>query len=234
MKKLSRILLLLILSLSYLMQGVPAYGQEPAAEAESGYSVHIQKYKIEDAATIQALPLDGLKVDQVTDEQGKALEPMKGVSYTITRVTPIQGGTGFEPLKGEGAFATTVTTDEKGQASVNGLAQGMYEIVEQEHEKLLEVMEPVIVELPFPQQQGEPLQAVYIYPKSSAVSDRPDLPGTKGDTPNPGTTSNDPVKKLPQTSGNIGTYQTLLWILAMVVVMGLVGMVSIHRKKNSF
>ena len=234
MKKLSRIALLLILSLSYLMQGVPVHGQEPATDTESGYSVHIQKYKVEDAATIHALPLDGLKVDQVTDEQGKALEPMKGVSYSITRVTPMQGGTGFEPLKGEGAFTTTVTTDDKGMASVTGLAQGMYEIVEQEHEQLLEVMEPVIVELPFPQQQGEALHGVYIYPKSSAVSDRPGLPGTKGDTPAPGTSAKDPVKKLPQTSGNIGTYQTLLWILAMVLVMGLVGMVNIHRKRDSF
>lgn len=232
MKKLSRIVLLLILSLPYLIQGTTAYGEEPTAE--TGYSIHIQKYKIEDVATIDALPIDGLKVDQITDEQGNALEPMEGVSYSITRVTPIQGGTGFEPMKGEGAFSTTLTTDEKGLASVNGLAQGMYEIVEQEQEQLMEVMEPVIVELPFPQQQGEALQAVYIYPKSSAVSNRPGLPETKGDTPTSGASANDPVKKLPQTSGNIGTYQTLLWILAMVLVMGLIGMVNIHRKRDSF
>ena len=86
-------------------------------------------------------------------------------------------------------------------------------------------MEPVIVELPFPQQTGEPLNEVYIYPKSSVLL-----------APGPRTNGSQPeeIKKLPQTSGNIGTAQVLLWILAMIVAMGGVGMISMHRKKDVF
>ena len=42
------------------------------------------------------------------------------------------------------------------------------------------------------------------------------------------------IKKLPQTSGNIGTAQVLIWILAMIFAMGGFGMLSIHRKKDVF
>ena len=232
MKKLSRILLSLILLLPCLLQSTTAYGED-TQPVDSGYTINIQKYKI-DEQEMNALPLDGIKVDQVTDENGNALEPMAGISYQITRVTPIQGGSGFEAMKGEGAFSTTVTTTASGLASVGGLAQGMYEISEMAHDQLKEVMKPVVVELPFPQREGEPLNEVYIYPKSSAVSLTPKLPNTSGDTPNNPNSPNEPNKRLPQTSGNIGTYQTLLWILAMIVVMGLIGMFNIHRKKDIF
>ncbi|MBO0460120.1 cell wall protein, partial [Enterococcus hulanensis] len=175
--------------------------------------------------------------DQVKDADGKTLDPLPGISYEITRVTPIQGASGFEPVQGDGAFTTTVTTDEKGLAHAGNLVQGMYQIVEKEHTKLKDVMEPVIVELPFPQQTGEPLNEVYIYPKSSVLGDVPKLPVTKGPDGKPIPVEVDEkgeIKKLPQTSGNIGTAKVLMWILAMIIAMGGVGMISIHRKKDVF
>ncbi|EOH75742.1 pilin N-terminal domain-containing protein [Enterococcus malodoratus] len=245
MKKLRRLLFcLFVFSLSF-GGVVSAHTEAETAESVgttentgSGYSIFIQKYKIVDFAKIaETMPLDGTKVDQVKDADGKNLDPLPGMSYEITRVTPIQGASGFEPVQGDGAFHTTITTDEKGLAHAGELAQGMYQIVEKEHEQLKDVMEPVIVELPFPQQTGEPLNEVYIYPKSSVLGTTPKLPVTKGPDGKPIPVVVDEkgeIKKLPQTSGNIGTAQVLLWILAMIVTMGGVGMVSIHRKKDVF
>ncbi|MGM0165603.1 hypothetical protein IGI39_000545 [Enterococcus sp. AZ135] len=217
---------------------VSAHAEADTAETtgSTGYSIFIQKYKIEDFAKIaDTMPLDGTKADQVKDADGKNLDPLAGMSYEITRVTPIQGASGFEPVQGDGAFQTTVTTDEKGLAQASNLVQGMYQIVEKDHTQLKDVMEPVVVELPFPQQTGEPLNEVYIYPKSSVVGDTPKLPVTKGPDGTPiEVDEKGEIQKLPQTSGNIGTAQVLMWILAMIFAMGGVGMFSIHRKKDVF
>lgn len=238
MKKLRRLLFCLFVSFLSFGGVVAAHAEAEATEntENSGYNIYIQKYKILDFAKIEStLPLDGTKVDQVKDADGKTLDPLSGMSYEITRVTPIQGASGFEPVQGDGAFTTTVITDEKGLAHAGNLVQGMYQIVEKEHAQLKDVMEPVIVELPFPQQTGEPLNEVYIYPKSSVVGDTPKLPVTKGPDGTPiEVDEKGEIKKLPQTSGNIGTAQVLLWILAMIFALGGFGMLSIHRKKDVF
>ena len=233
-----RCLLFCLFAFSLSFGGVMSAHAEAEATSSTGYNIYIKKYKIEDFAKIaDTLPLDGTKVDQVKDADGKNLDPLPGMSYEITRVTPIQGASGFEPVQGDGAFHTTVKTDSQGLAHAGNLAQGMYQIVEKEHAQLKDVMEPVIVELPFPQQTGEPLNEVYIYPKSSVLGETPKLPVTKGPDGQPIPVEVDEkgeIKKLPQTSGNIGTAQVLMGILAMIVAMGGVGMFSIHRKKDVF
>ncbi|MGG5371660.1 pilin N-terminal domain-containing protein [Enterococcus sp. AZ196] len=236
MKKLQRLLFCLFtFSLSFCLAGF-AYAETATVYDTEGYNIFIQKYKITDFAKIaETLPLDGTKASRVEDADGKKLDPLPGMAYEITRVTPIQGASGFEPVQGEGAFQTTVTTDEKGLAHAGNLVQGMYQIVEKEHAQLKDVMEPVVVELPFPQQTGEPLNEVYIYPKSSVVGDTPKLPVTKGPDGTPiEVDEKGEIKRLPQTSGNIGTAQVLIWILAMIFAMGGFGMLSIHRKKDVF
>ena len=238
MKKVHRLLFCLFVSFLSFGGVASAHAKADATEntENSGYNIYIQKYKIVDFEKIaDTLPLDGTKVDQVKDADGKNLDPLPGMSYEITRVTPIQGASGFEPVQGDGAFTTTVTTNEQGLAHASNLVQGMYQIVEKEHAQLKDVMEPVIVELPFPQQTGEPLNEVYIYPKSSVVGETPKLPITKGPDGTPiEVDEKGEIKKLPQTSGNIGTAQVLLWILAMIITMGAFGMLSIHRKKDVF
>lgn len=207
-----------------------------AETIESGYSIHIQKYKIDEVSKkASILPVDCTKAEQVTDVNGKALEPMAGVSYEIVRVTPKQSGTGFEPLLGENGFWRTITTDTEGKAQVTNLVQGMYRISENTHDQLKEVMEPVYVELPFHQRSGEPLKEVYIYPKSSITTPLPDTsrpPGTPETPTTPGTAET--PDKLPQTSGNIGTYQTLAWVMVMIFAMGLIGVRSMYRKKDLY
>ena len=56
--------------------------------------------------------MDGTKLDKVTDGNGNALAPLAGISYEITRVTPVQGQSTFEPIVGVDAFSITVTTDQ--------------------------------------------------------------------------------------------------------------------------
>ena len=238
MKRFRRLLFCLFVFFLSFGGVVSAHAEVETAETtgSTGYSIFIQKYKIVDFAKIaDTMPLDGTKADQVKDADGKNLDPLPGMAYEITRVTPIQGGAGFEPVQGDGAFTTTVTTNDQGLAHAGNLVQGMYQIVEKEHAQLKDVMEPVVVELPFPQQTGEPLNEVYIYPKSSVVGDTPKLPVTKGPDGTPiEVDEKGEIKKLPQTSGNIGTAQVLLWILAMIVTMGAFGMLSIYRKKDVF
>lgn len=233
--------------------GFGVFGNSVQAEEEiaettmEGYSISIVKYRLEDPTIVEdQLPLDGTKAGEIKDANGKKLEPLKGISYEITRVSPVQGSTEFEPIIGESAFTTTVTTDESGLARVANLAQGTYRVVEKDHELLKETMAPVILELPLPQRTGEALSEVYLYPKSSVVA--PDNPkdDPKGDQPNDpkgklsntkGTGSNGTSgakERLPQTSGNIGSYHSLLLVLSFILIMTLIGFKVMRSKKFDF
>lgn len=220
--------------------GKSAHAEETVSD---GYSISIVKYRLEDPTIVEnQLPLDGTKAGEIKDSNGKALEPLKGISYEITRVSPVQGTTTFEPIIGEAAFSTTVTTDDSGLAHVTNLAQGTYRVVEKEHELLRETMEPVILELPLPQRTGEALNEVYLYPKSSVVTpdDPKDDPSdkNKGGLPNtnsPGSNNASAANgRLPQTSGNIGSYHSLLLVLSFILVMTLIGFRVMKTKKFDF
>lgn len=166
------------------------------------------------------------KVDQVVDENGNVLAPLPGISYEITRVSPVQGQSTFEPVVGEDAFSITVTTDQNGLARVADLASGTYQVIEKDNQLLKSVMDPVIVEVPLPQREGEALKEVFLYPKSSVV----DATGT---TP-PGTTPDGGTQRLPQTSGNIGNAQPLYLILVFIISMGAIGIRALKTKHNKF
>ena len=101
----------------------PLRVQADEASNES-YAISIQKYKLSDSALLSTdLPMDGTKLDKVTDGNGNALAPLAGISYEITRVTPVQGQSTFEPIVGVDAFSITVTTDQNGLARVAGFSQ---------------------------------------------------------------------------------------------------------------
>lgn len=232
--KLGFIFLLILGSLGFSKQ--KAHAEEVAGD---GYSISIMKYKLEDPTIVEGkLPLDGTKAAEVKDNNGKALEPLKGISYEITRVSPVQGTTNFEPVIGESAFSTTVTSDDSGLARVTNLVQGTYRVVEKDHELLKETMEPVILELPLPQRTGEALNEVYLYPKSSVVTKDSPTDPSKGNLPNTkGTGSNSASgtrERLPQTSGNIGSYHSLLLVLSFILVMTLIGFRVMKTKKFDF
>lgn len=203
----------------------PLHVQADEASNES-YAISIQKYKLSDSVLLSTdLPMDGTKLDKVTDGNGNALAPLAGISYEITRVTPVQGQSTFEPIVGVDAFSITVTTDQNGLARVAGLASGTYQVVEKDNNLLQSVMEPVIVELPLPQREGAALNEVFLYPKSSVV----DSPGTTPPSPDGGDN-----QRLPQTSGSIGNAQPLYFILVFILVMGGIGIKVLKTKHHKF
>lgn len=206
-----------------------------ASEVSETYSISIIKYKLENPEVLtDQLPLNGNKVPGITDAQGNQLDPLAGVSYEVTRVSPVQGTNTFEATVGDEAFAAIMTTDTSGTARFSGLAQGMYRVVENEHPQLREVMEPMVLELPLPQASGKALIDVYLYPKSGVK------PGA--DTKTTETRISDENKtvtaankdRLPQTSGNIGSYHSLLLVLSFLFVMALIGFRIMKNKKFDF
>lgn len=227
-------------SLLLMLGGLTAWNPKgKAAETTETYSISVIKYKLEDPEVLtDQLPLDGSKVTEIKDAQGNQLEPLAGISYEVTRVSPVQGTTTFEATGGDEAFSTTVTTDETGTAHFSGLAQGMYRVVEKEHAQLREVMEPVVLELPLPQTTGKALTEVYLYPKSGvkpaddAKTPKSTVSGTASNGTKAVTSAN--KDRLPQTSGNIGSYHSLLLVLSFIFIMALIGFKLMKSKKFDF
>ncbi|KAF1295847.1 hypothetical protein BAU15_03465 [Enterococcus sp. JM4C] len=212
----------MIFSLIFLLVGNSslAYGSEVGVDS---YAISIQKYKLDDKTSLPKEFLqDGSKVEHAVDSEGNKLVPLPGVQYEITRVTPLSGGSGFQIVEGAEAFSTTVVTDQTGLARLDGLVQGMYRVIEKNNGKLKNVMEPVILELPLPQPGGtDALSEVYLYPKSSVVSEK-----APTDTPKV-------VERLPQTSGNIGNYKPFVPLSLVILIMGSLGFLSMRERKNS-
>lgn len=230
-----------VFSLLLMLAGLTAgTTRSIAAEETEGYSISVIKYKLEDPEILtNQLPLDGTKAEAVKDAQGNQLAPLAGITYEVTRVSPVQGTNTFEDIIGDDAYSTTVTTDATGTAYFPGLAQGMYRVVEKEHEQLRETMEPVILELPLPQRTGEALSEVYLYPKSGVktaadpTDPKKDLPNTAG-TAGTNAASAANKERLPQTSGTIGSYHSLLLVLSFILIMALIGFRVMKTKKFDF
>lgn len=209
-----------------------------AAETTETYSISVIKYKLEDPEILTGqLPINGNKAEDIKDARGNQLEPLAGISYEVTRVSPVQGTNTFEATVGDEAFSTTVTTNETGTAHFPGLSQGMYRVVEKEHAQLREVMEPVVIELPLPQATGKALSEVYLYPKSGVKP----VAGTTTEKSSSSNTSDGQrtvtaanKERLPQTSGNIGSYHSLLLVLSFIFIMALIGFKLMKSKKFDF
>lgn len=228
MKKIVR----MVLPLFGLILGLTAISTTSFAAEDSGYGIVITKYKIDDKNKLNnKVPTDGTKAEHVTDANGKSLETLSGISYEITRVSPVDGTTNFQPVQGSDAFSTTVTTNSEGIAQATNLAAGTYRVTEKNSNLLKEVMEPVIFELPLPQRNGEALKEVYLYPKSGVVG--PETPGTPGIPGNP-TGETPPNSKIPQTSGNIGNYKPFVMIFTFLILIGVTGFRVMWIKKNPY
>lgn len=205
---------------------------------ETGYSITIQKYRLSNGVTLSSdVPRDGSKAETITDNKGNQLEALSGISYEIVRVSPLEETREFRPVEGTDAFSTEIMTDLQGTAHVGNLSAGTYRVTEKRTEQLQNVMEPVIVELPLPQRTGNALSDVYLYPKSSIQSSQ--LSGTpsnrKSTLPNITGRDSEPVEeRMPQTSGSLGTLQSLYILLALVLVMGTLGWYYMRSKKYHF
>lgn len=184
-----------------------AFAQNVAAQEDTGsYGIHIIKYNLSDNQENQ-LPHDGTPVKNGTEN----LQRLAGVQYTITRMTKTEMNT-YVTAQGADAFSQTVTTNVKGEAELIGLPRGVYQVTETKSEQVPAPMSPVLVSLPMQNANGL-INEVYIYPKSSMVlPDTPQIPDS--DLPN----------KLPDTSGNIGSYQIIIAMISVILLVGFSGL----------
>lgn len=210
------------LSIPFLFLLVTCFVPIANANNNDNNSVTITKYKLTESTLKEAnLPVDGTKADDSIGLKEKSLEPMKGISYLIERVTLSDSRTGFKPVTGINSFKAQIVTNESGIAYIDQLNQGMYRITEEENSKIKGVMDPVILELPLPRPSGLSLTDVFLYPKSSVADGNTQVVKPREDT-----------GKLPQTSGNVGSYESIIWSIAFVFGMGLIGFYMIYRKKE--
>lgn len=182
-------------------------GQNVAAQEDTGsYGIHIVKYNLNDSQESQ-LTHDGTPVTSGTED----LQRLAGVQYTITRMTKTEMNT-YVTAQGADAFSQTITTNAQGEAELTGLPRGVYQVTESKSEQVPTPMSPVLVSLPMQNANGL-INEVYIYPKSSMVlPDTPQIPD-----------ANVP-DKLPDTSGNIGSYQIIIAMISVIVLVGFSGL----------
>ncbi|WP_338997474.1 pilin N-terminal domain-containing protein [Lactococcus formosensis] len=202
MKKYIFTLIAALLALLYF-----SFGQNVAAQEDTGsYGIHIIKYNLNDSQESQ-LTHDGTPVTSGTED----LQRLAGVQYTITRMTKTEMNT-YVTAQGADAFSQTVTTNAQGEAELTGLPRGVYQVTESKSEQVPTPMSPVLVSLPMQNANGL-INEVYIYPKSSMVlPDTPQIPDTN--VPD----------KLPDTSGNIGSYQIIITMISVIVLVGFSGL----------
>ncbi|MDG6166504.1 pilin N-terminal domain-containing protein [Lactococcus formosensis] len=183
------------------------FGQNVAAQEDTGsYGIHIIKYNLNDSQESQ-LTHDGTPVTSGTED----LQRLAGVQYTITRMTKTEMNI-YVTAQGADAFSQTITTNAQGEAELTGLPRGVYQVTESKSEQVPTPMSPVLVSLPMQNANGL-INEVYIYPKSSMVlPDTPQIPD-----------ANVP-DKLPDTSGNIGSYQIIIAMISVIVLVGFSGL----------
>ncbi|WP_270231860.1 pilin N-terminal domain-containing protein [Lactococcus formosensis] len=184
-----------------------SFGQNVAAQEDTGsYGIHIIKYNLNDSQESQ-LTHDGTPVTSGTED----LQRLAGIQYTITRMTKTEMNT-YVTAEGADAFSQTVTTNAQGEAELTGLPRGVYQVTESKSEQVPTPMSPILVSLPMQNANGL-INEVYIYPKSSMVlPDTPQIPDTN--VPD----------KLPDTSGNIGSYQIIITMISVIVLVGFSGL----------
>ncbi|NHI68473.1 hypothetical protein ET009_09860 [Lactococcus garvieae] len=184
-----------------------SFGQNVAAQEDTGsYGIHIIKYNLNDSQESQ-LTHDGTPVTSGTED----LQRLAGIQYTITRMTKTEMNT-YVTAEGADAFSQTVTTNAQGEAELTGLPRGVYQVTESKSEQVPTPMSPILVSLPMQNANGL-INEVYIYPKSSMVlPDTPQIPDTN--VPD----------KLADTSGNIGSYQIIITMISVIVLVGFSGL----------
>lgn len=177
-----------------------------AQEVPGSYGIHIIKYNLSGSQESQ-LTHDGTPVTSGTED----LQRIAGVQYTITRMTKTEMST-YVTDQGTDAFSQKVTTNAQGEAELTELPRGVYQVTEAKSEQVPTPMSPVLVSLPMQNANGL-INEVYIYPKSSMVlPDTPQIP------------DNTLPDKLPDTSGNIGSYQIIIAMISVIVLVGFSGL----------
>ena len=220
MKKNWKLLILLILvSLFIFSNSRLSYALEPT----DVYSIHVIKYRVQAHENLQnTFQSNGTQMNELVDSEGNQLKKMSGISYSITKVklktdeTDEDSLSSYDATTESEAFNMTIITNEEGEAVINGLTEGMYLVEEQPNKEINKVMAPSLVKLPLII-GNQPLNHVYIYPKSSVVSN--DITKVRS-----GPT------KLPETSGNLGSSGQLIFMLIMSLGLGFLSIHLVNRR----
>lgn len=212
------------LSISLLFLTIIVFVPGVIAESNDNNSVTIIKYKLtEEILKETNLPVDGTQATKLIDPDGRSLVPMKGISYLVERVTLSDSDKSVNPVKGINAFKVQIVTNDSGIAYIHQLEQGTYRITEEENKGIKHPMDPVVLNLPLPRPNGELLNDVFLYPKSSVADEEAQVVVPEKET-----------GKLPQTSGNLGSYESIIWSIGLVFAMGVIGIYLIYQKSKLF
>ena len=213
MKK--RMMMVLAVLLLTLTLGIPLV----AHAGEGLHSITVVKYMVPQGQDLPETPI-GAEVPNGTFGQG--LIRMAGVSYRVVRME--RQGAEYVPLTGAEAFSVEVSTNESGIAFVGDLPAGIYQVIELDHPLIPIPDAPVTFHLPLNLGNPEVLTDIFVYPKSNVV-----LGGGGGGSPGGGGDGQAPGR-LPQTSGNIGSIQSLLLITGGILALGALGVYLTKRK----
>ena len=195
---------------------------DTGAEKEISYGIHIVKYQVGYNQDFSSeMVHDGSKLTDAKDASGNPLSPLGNVGYTVTRMKEVQhigSAPTYEVASGTDAFSSRIVTKADGTADVTNLPQGIYQVTEEKSNLVQSNMAPVTLSLPMKHGTGE-LDDVYIYPKSNMHVPFGFTNPPTSDTPN----------RLWNTSGNIGSYYQIIWMIVSLVIAGIFGLTISNR-----
>lgn len=214
----------LVLGVSFLFIGF-SLGSSTFADTTSSATMEltIVKYQLSDTqlhnSTLPQIPTgSALANNEAKDSSGNILTLMPGVKYQIDQVIPSNDGSNpFELAPNN--HSQIITTDNDGQATI-ALPTGIYRVTELQGGAIQTPAAPVIVQLPMTLQNGQILDHVYLYPKSSVVAPQSVVTEPSGNEPS----------HLPQTSGDSRSLIPVYGLLALVIVVGAYGMIALKPK----
>ncbi len=226
MKKGSKILRLFFL----LCFSFSALASRVTADELSDYGITIVKYKMDSSQiTANNLPTQpsGSDLGETVPKanSGEVLSVFPGVRYNIEKVN-LKNGSNQDFEIAPDNVTQMITTDSNGRAHLL-LSEGIYRITEQSSSLIPNPAAPIVIQLPTTLQNGNKVNQVYIYPKSSLV--RADLPN--GNSTPPSNTK--PYSFIPQTSGNLSSVIPLYILLGGVLFIGLLGVIISQKKLHN-
>ncbi|MCB5953523.1 pilin N-terminal domain-containing protein [Enterococcus sp. CWB-B31] len=196
-------------------------------------SLHIIKYQLTEDMEFSSQLQNGSKIDGVD-----TLIRVPGIKYEITRMSLLGNSGEYISAAGEDQFSMQIKTNSVGEAVVNGLPDGIYKVIEIPDERIPKVMEPIVINLPMQVSQGV-LNEVYVYPKSSVVTPEDSINPPKGTENTPSQSADidsaSEKKRLPETSGNIGKSDIILYAMLVISSLGILSIViSVKRDRREF
>lgn len=206
------------------------------ASKEPIYSIVIHNLEIPEGKTIkQEENHDGSTTGNViTDSEGNSLKGIAGITFILQRIDLVEGkvpiGTSPETFKistGENAYTKETVSDANGIARFDDLYAGYYLVIANQSELVTNAMEDTVIEVPQTNITGDGLiDEINIYPKSSLVKEKVELPETS-----PGTSTK--TTPIPQTDAEVSELNNVtLMIGIMFIVVAIACFVLNKRGKK--